>query len=147
MSWTYTHGTSDIDRVRRWIGDTDQTKPWTLQDEDINALLADAPSNLLLGAAYCAEAILANFKGAIVNSNTVGDLSISTDSTSITFFETNAYRLKQRANLAAVKPYLGGYSKNEKRGQDSIEDRQQPAFKVDGMSMTGQPINDATKGP
>lgn len=63
MGWTYdAAGTSPLDQVRRWIGDTDSTRK-ILDNEAINALFADSDSatnaEILIAAATAARWCLA----------------------------------------------------------------------------------------
>jgi len=74
MTWSYDSSlTTDKDKVRFYIGDTDQTDQ-LLQDEELSFLLTEM-SNVLLAAAYAAKAIAAKFSRQA--DKAVGDLRIS----------------------------------------------------------------------
>jgi len=69
MSWTYSGdpGASDLDQVRFYVQDTDDTRQ-LLTDEEIGFLLvewAEAKDSPLYVAAVCAEAIAAKFVGEV----------------------------------------------------------------------------------
>jgi hypothetical protein len=142
-AWSYSGNpaSSALDEVRYLIGDTDQTKPWSLSDAEIAYAIglysAHPPviGDNFMAAAVSAETILTKLKGTLAE-KTVGDLSLRFNDRTMQFFEAAAYRLRQRASLHAVPPYLGGYSHSEKRGQDSIADRVQLAVKIDSMNKT-----------
>lgn len=149
MSWTYSGNptSSAKDEVRFLTADTDVTKPWRNQDEEIAYAISLYSSNPpvigqnFYAAAICAESILAKLKATPLGSKRVGDLSIATAPSTILFYEQTAYRLRQSASLQAVPTYVGGTSISEKEALDADPDRVQPAFKVDGMSNTS-PFND-----
>lgn len=145
MAWTYTNSdptASALNEVRFLIGDTTSTAAWTLQDGEIQYAIAKYPSNLLLAAALCAESIVAKLKSQ-AQSESIGDLSISYNSTLLTSYQQTAYSLRQRANLAGVKPYVGGVSLAEKNSVYADTDRVGTAATIDGMSRTST-TNDTT---
>jgi hypothetical protein len=140
MSWTYSGNpaSSARDEVRFLVGDTDVTKPWTLQDAEIGyavTLYSGAPP--VIGQNYraaeeCAYQILAKLKGTLADKS-IGDLRISFNNQSLTFFQQTANRMKALATLQAVPVSIGGASRLDKAAQDADPDRVQPAFKVGGM--------------
>lgn len=150
MSWSYSGNpaASALDEVRFLIADTSFAQAWTLQDEEINYTLglysASPPvvGQNFLAAAVCAETILGKFKSTMIDSQRIGDLSISLVN-QVRLYESLAYRLRQRAALQMVPPYIGGTSIQEKYGLDADPDRVQPAVKIDGMSYAS-PVNAET---
>jgi hypothetical protein len=141
-NWSYSGDPrkSPLDEVRFLIGDTDEKKPWTLLDGEINYALSLYSSNPpvvgknLLAAANCAESVLAKLK-SVVSSKSVGDLHISyLNPQTLTMYQETAYRLRQRANLVGVPMYVGGQSVAEKLSTYSDPDRVQIAVKIDGMN-------------
>jgi hypothetical protein len=150
--WTYSGDpiSSAKDEVRFLTGDTDVTKPWTLQDAEINyavTLYSAAPPVIgqnFYAAWTCAKSILAKLKG-VVASKSVGDLHIAYVN-QLTLMQETVKSLANSANLQAVPVYLGGTSKAEKRAQNADADRVQPAFQVDGMDKVST-VNDSTQGP
>ena len=147
MSWTYTPGPSpsDTSRLRLWLGDTDQTKSYTLSDEEYSMFLADYPTNIWQAAATAGDSILAKMK-AIASSKTIGNLSISFNTSALTSLESVIKRLRAKADVKAVRPYVGGTSKSIKAGYDQDTDRVQPAAKVDDFSYPAPQPSTATWG-
>lgn len=156
MAWSYSQNpaTSALDEIRFLTADVDSSKAWTLQDSEIAytvSLHSATPPVIgqnFLAAAVCAETILGKFK-AIPESKKVGDLSL-TWGAQFKFYSDLAYRLRQRAALQAVKPYIGGTSIAEKAAINADPDRVGTAVRVDGMSYAS-PANlnttDGTVGP
>jgi hypothetical protein len=153
MSWNYDPILTSTDEVRFLTADVDPNAKWTLQNEEIDAMLglySASPSVIggnFLAAAVCAEAILGKFK-FLTASKRVGDLSVNYEN-QFQVYTDLAYRLRQRAALQAVKPYVGGTSAAEKRALDADADRVAPAVKVDGMSYAKsiRQETDGTVGP
>ena len=150
--WTYSGNpaTSALDEVRFLTSDTDQTKAWTLLDGEINyaiGLHSATPPVIgqnFLAAAVCAETILGKFK-SIPESKKVGDLSL-TWGAQFKFYSDLAYRLRQRAALQSVKPYIGGTSIAEKAAINADPDRVQMAVKIDGMDFASPANLNTTDG-
>lgn len=142
MSWTYSGdpANSTRDEVRFLIGDTDSTASYTLADEEINYLLTQATSVLLV-AALAAENVAGKI-GRLARSKSVGDLSLSWGERSAEFRQLAA-TLRSRATLSAVKPYVGGLSRTEKDAVDAEADRIAPAHRVGGMDHASS-LNDLT---
>lgn len=146
MSWTYSGNpsASALAEVRFLIADTDSTKAWTLQDGEISYALGLYSANPpvigqnFLAAAVCAETILAKLK-AVPESKSVGDLSLTWGS-QFKFYESQAYRLRQRAALQGVAVYCGGTSATEKASVNAEPDRVGTAVKIDGMNIAS-PVN------
>jgi hypothetical protein len=144
MSWSYSGNPSStpLDEVRFLTSDTDQTKPWTLQDEEIQyaiTLYSGASPQIgdnLLAAAVCAETALGKLRG-IPGRKKVGDLERDYSAT-FKFYQDLATTLRNRANLKGVRIYAGGISRSEKQANDSDTDRVLPAARVDGMNHLRQ---------
>jgi len=100
MTWSYNSAlTTDKDKVRFYIGDTDQTNQ-LLQDEEINFLLTEI-TNVLLAAAYAAKAVAAKFSRQA--DKAVGDLRISLSQKAQTYMALAA-DLEKRATTASAYP-------------------------------------------
>lgn len=80
MAWTYSGNPASSDRnaVRFLSGDTIQTADATLQDEEIDFLLAEW-QNIYDAAAASCEARAAEYANKASGSKKVGDLSIAID--------------------------------------------------------------------
>ena len=153
MSWSYNPVVTPLDEVRFLTRDTDQSKPWTLSNEEINYLISQwspvpvAIGNNYLTAAKACEEILAAFKGNIQTGKRLRDLQISYSPDAVKFYENRLISLKASAALKQVGTYVGGASKSDKFILDSDPDRVQPAFKVNGMDKTvNDPATDPTVG-
>jgi len=100
MVWSYNSElTTDKDKVRFYIGDTDQTDQ-LLQDEEINSLLTKT-TNVLLAAVHAAKAIAAKFSRQADKS--VGDLRISLSQKAQTYMALAA-DLEKRALTSSTCP-------------------------------------------
>lgn len=73
MSWTFLNSTSDLDKVRLMVGDTDSDDQ-LLTDESIDIALT-SNSDTMKAAAYCARLIAAKFTRLV--SKSIGGRSIS----------------------------------------------------------------------
>jgi hypothetical protein len=146
MSWSYSGNpaASALDEVRFLTRDTDSTATWTLQDAEILYATAKYPTNILLAAAVCAEAILGRF-AQMYQSKHVGDLTLTVSNRHAQYLIL-AQQLRARANLAGVSIYAGGLSWTEKREQDADADRVAPAAKTDGMNNSAPLNTDPTTG-
>ncbi|MBW2084440.1 MAG: hypothetical protein JRI54_00190 [Deltaproteobacteria bacterium] len=100
MTWSYDSSLStDKDKVRFHIGDTDETDQ-LLQDEEITYLLTET-TNVLLAASRAAKAITAKFSRQA--DKAVGDLRISLSQKAKTYMAL-ATDLEKRAVTASVYP-------------------------------------------
>lgn len=126
MSWTYSGNpaSSDNDKVRFLVGDTDETDQ-LVQDEEIAYALTTQPT-AELAAALVAEAIAAKFARQV--DSTVGRVSESASQRAMAFRE----RAKElRSNIALLaRPSFGGLSQAEKERLDSDTDAVQPSFRI-----------------
>lgn len=125
MAWSYSGdpSTSDRDRVRFLVGDTDALEP-QLQNEEIDHLLAQG-GGPVLAAVQAAEALAARYARRV--SGSAGGIS-RTSSDLVDHYLTLARRL--RAELALFgAPYAGGLSKLEKAADRADSDLVQPALR------------------
>ena len=156
MAWTYSGDptASPLDEVRFLIGDTVATDP-QLQDGEINyqiVTVAGALSSIpsagnFLAAAYCCDALVARF-ARFAESKTVGDLSLSYGQR-VQQYADLAYRLRQRAAIAAVKVTVTGQSIAAKKANNADPDRIPLASQIDGMSYASplNSLNNTNVGP
>lgn len=129
MSWSYSGNpsSSNLDKVRFLIGDTDTTDQ-QLSDEEITSMLADNSDNPYAAAIACAEGLVSKFSRKVQKS--VGDLSISYGETA------NNYRtllgdLRRKASIQLCTPYAGGISISDKETDEEDSDLVKPAFTRD----------------
>jgi hypothetical protein len=117
-------------------------------DEEIAYALAQASGGIAavsgnyLAAAYCADALAAKYSRRIDKS--VGDLRLSYGQLAKQFQSLGA-KLRMRATLKAVVPYVGGTSAAEKLAARQDADRVGTAAKVDGMNYAA-PLNPLVTG-
>jgi len=124
LTWTYSGdpASSDRDRVRFEIGDTDTTDQ-QLTDAEIDAALALYASSVTAAAIYCANALVAKFSRLCDQS--VGAIHVSY-SQRASSYKTLVAELRRRGGAAS--PYLGGRSLADKDTVEGDTDRSSPAF-------------------
>ncbi len=126
MAWSYSGDptTSDRDRLRFELGDTDQADP-LLQDEEIDYCLA-RESTFVGALARAAEAVAQRF--AREASTRVGQLSLDLAARARQWSE----RAKEYRRLAAAAhaPSAGGVSLADKAAALSDPDRPKPYFRL-----------------
>jgi hypothetical protein len=141
MSWSYSGdpSLSSRDKVRFLIGDTDDTDE-QLQDEEIDAMLADNSSEPYAAAIACAYVLAAKYSRRADRS--VGDLSISYNQIGDSYRKL-ATQLKSQAatSSAGFKPYAGGISISDKEVDEENDDLKRPNFKL-GMHDFATPQPD-----
>ena len=126
MTWTYTAPTTDRDKVRFLVGDTDTTDQ-LVTDEEI-AYVLTTRTNLHLAAADVCEAIAAKSSRKADTSN--GTLSVSASQRAAAY-ATRAQELRARANaLGAPAFFAGGQTVSGKDDLSADGDAVQPAFRV-----------------
>jgi hypothetical protein len=126
MSYFGNPGSSHLDAVRFYIGDTDPDNE-ILSDDEITALLTETGDQPFLAAALAAEAIAARYARRVDKS--VGDLHISNSQLSKQYRDL-ASQLRSRATLSgAAAPYAGGISIADKQTVEANTDRVQPIFR------------------
>jgi hypothetical protein len=141
MAYTYSGDptTSAKDEIRFLVQDTGPTK-WYLQDAEISyqislvsGTLQNAPAQgNFLAAAYCADAIMAQFS-SLAESKAVGDLNLSY-SKRVENYQALAYRLRQRAAIAGVPLTVTGQSLAKKKILLGDPDATKAEVVVDGMN-------------
>ena len=128
MSWSYSGNpsSSDRDKVRFTIGDTDSCQPM-LQDEEIDYLLSVYIS--VGSASYqSAQAILAKLSKEYNQS--VGSVSYSL-SDRVGHYKQLVDKLKAESFAVGALPYCGGISISDKEAKESNPDRVEPKFTID----------------
>lgn len=131
MTWTYSGDpeASSRDAVRFLMRDTDETSTATLSDEEIAWLVSESGGNLYLAAADGAVELAAKYAG-LVQTKTVGSLSITYAARSQAF-KTHSDNLRLRAaRKTALAPSAGGISKSDKADMRSDTDWNQPIFQL-----------------
>lgn len=127
MTFTYTPGaTTDSDRVRLLIGDTDIDAPENqrLENEEITDLLTIA-GGYRAAAAMAADALAAKFASR-VTSKRMGQASLEWKR----FEQLSALAKAIRAQVSATAiPFASGYSKALRDARDQDTDKIQPSFK------------------
>ncbi len=112
----------DFDKIRTWVGDTNEADP-LLTDNELEYALAEG-GTIKGAAALAAEWISAKF--ARQADKSVGDLSISY-SQRAQQYAALAVRLRGRT-ARVVLPYFGGISQSAKDAREADTDRVKPAF-------------------
>ena len=136
---------SPLDEVRFLVGDTGPQ--FDLNNAEINYQLHIVYGNPFppntppaqgnyLPAAYCADAIAAEYKKKC--DKAVGDLHISYSQMAKQFNDI-AIRLRSRATIAGVQTYFGGLSRQQKTANDLNSDLVSTAVKIDGMNDAPAP--------
>lgn len=133
MAWTYSGdpSSSDKDKVRFLIGDTDSSDP-QLQDEEILWMLSENET-IYVAASHCVYGLISKYS-RLAQSKSVGDLSISY-ANRVENYKAVASRLAYLAEVhgSGAPAYCGGISISDKETDETDTDRVQPAFRVDLM--------------
>ena len=111
MTFTYTGtGSSDLDKLRRMIGDKTITEP-LMTDEELNQILAANPGDLSIAAAEACEEIAAAFsRDAVV---AVGDLNNPPDQKAKNYLRmAQTFRNRKEADGEAATHCRPGWSKD-----------------------------------
>lgn len=136
MSFTYTPGGStNLNRVRFWIPDTDSSNA-IFQDEELADLLLQQ-TNIKLAAAD-ADEIIATDMAKIIKVIKVLDLEVDAVKAAEFMLKRAAVLRAQAlrvigpgaAAMAASAPYAGGISIGDMEGIEDNSDRVEPAFTV-----------------
>ena len=132
MTWTYSGdpSASSRDAVRFLLRDTSgSTAVATLADEEIAWLLTENGDNVYFAAVDAAGELGAKY-ASLVQTKTVGSLSITYASRAQSFKDL-AKSLKDRAGAhTTIKPFSGGISKADKSDNRSDDDWNQPNFSI-----------------
>lgn len=129
MTWTYSGDPAAFprDAVRFLMRDTVETADATISDEEIAWLLSENGNNVYLAAADGAMEVAAKYAG-LVQTKTVGSLSLTYAARSQSFKNT-ADNLRERAGTkTALAPFSGGISKADKSAVRSDTDWVRPSF-------------------
>lgn len=129
MTWTYTSTdlSTDLMKIRRWIGDVDTTDQF-LTDEEVNSASSQSGSNEG-AAAMCCEWIAAGF--ARKADKTVGPLHIALQQKYEHYIELAS---RFRANLSVYAlPSAGGIDVDDVDDMVSDTNRVEPSFRVGMM--------------
>lgn len=143
MSWSYSGdpSTSDRDKVRYLIGDTDATDQQESNEEI--AWLLTIQSDPFLAAALACEMLVSRYARLV--DKTVGDLSISYSQRQDAY-RKQADKLRQEAALTTAStiaaPYAGGISQSDKEIDTTDTDRTDPAI-FKGMHDYQKPLGDS----
>ena len=131
MSWTYSGDpqSTNRDAVRFLTRDTVDTNTATLSDEEIAWLLAENGNNAYHAAADGAEEIGAKY-ASLVQTKTVGSLSITYAARSASFKTLADQLRKKAATKTTIAPFAGGISKADKSLNRSDSDWNQPSFQL-----------------
>ena len=134
MSGSYNSSavSSDLDRVRFLVGDTDMDDI-LCQDGEINFVISNHGGNVFLAAADVAEAIAAKF--ARKCDKAVGDLQLSLSQKSEAYRDMSD-RLRTHGSILCV-PTAGGISISEKEAAEDDTDRFGSPFSTDQFSHPG----------
>jgi hypothetical protein len=115
------------------MGDTISTDQ-LLQDEEINAILVEAPDTTL-AAAICSEAIAGKFSR--LADTTVGKTSVSYSQKAKAYFDLGTKLRTQYKKSYKAVPYCGGISESDKQVDEDNTDRVKPKFEMDMMDNPG----------
>jgi len=129
MTWTYdpTDLSTDLAKVRLYIGDTDTTDQLA-SDEEINAAIA-ATSDLYAAASMMCQAISAKFARQIDTSVESVSRKASQRSQQYNKMAKDYTTLSTQSGAGLGVPYVGGVSESEMDSVESDSDRVRPAFK------------------
>jgi hypothetical protein len=127
MSYTGNPSSSNIDKVRFLLGDTDESAE-QLTDTEIEFLLTEQ-TNAYDAAALGASTLAAKY--AKLADRSVGDLSISYSQLSKNFNALAKTLTSQGAtSVSGFRPYAGGISIADKDSQNADTDRTPPNFRI-----------------
>lgn len=143
MTWTYQSsdlGSSSVDDVRIWIGDT-SSGDQLLQDEEIQFVLNNYTANVLLASAECCELIASGFarKADFANEGLSVKASQRADA-----YTKRAGNLRDRAVSATLDIFVGGRSISDKEDRAGESDLVQPFFTRDRDDYPGTVVDDST---
>ena len=140
MSATYNSSlTSDLDKVRFLIQDTDVTAA-QLQDEEINGTISMYGS-YKAAAVACCEVLASKYAGSD-DLKKIGNLTVSNFLNKSRKY-TELARIIRGQVFKFISPYLGGQSISDKEINQDDDDNVQPSFKR-GMMKQNVVINEET---
>lgn len=123
MTWTYTDLSTDKDKVRLKIGDTDESDR-QLFDEEINAQLAESGS-VQSAAVACARLLAAKYARQM--NKAVGPFREEA-AARYDHYTDLAERLESQMATSGVAAFAGGISVSDKETREQDADRARPAF-------------------
>jgi hypothetical protein len=140
MTWNYTGRVdSDRDKVRFYVGDTDESDK-LVRDEEILFAIDEQPS-LEFAAAVILRALAAKFSRLV--SSRVGDVSTSNAAAVAKAFADRAKEFDpfdlSIGSSSLVLPSFGGLSISEKETLDEDTDAVQPSFRKAMDDIPGGP--------
>ena len=132
MTWSYDGdpANSDLDAVRREIGDTN-TNDQLLSNEEVNFALDQEGDSITAASARCCEWLMREF--AKQADKTIGQLNITLSQKSIRY-EAMATKLRKKGIKSALAPYAGGLSETERDIDEADTNLVQPIFTKDIFS-------------
>lgn len=141
QTWTYSGdpGSSDLDKVRFLIGDTDP-EDRMLGDEEILYVLADRGS-VYSAASIACLGLAARFSREV--DKQVGDLKISAEQRAKHYQTLHEHYASQAGESGGMSPYVlaapyaGGISRSDRQAQIDDTDRRAPAFQEGAMDHPG----------
>lgn len=139
MTFSYNDSelSSDLNRVRRLIGDVSSTSA-EFSDEEVEFFI-DEGNNIYGAVALAAHSLAAKYADKVTKS--VGELSISL-SDKYEHFKSLAIKFEGLADLkGSPQIYAGGISKSDKDNREADSDRTEPdfyrgEFDFEGISST-----------
>ena len=134
MSWNYNSsnlGSSDLAWVRMRVGDC-TSGDQLMQDEEINAILADAGDRTLAASRACRQ-ISATFARRV--QKTVGKFSLAHQQASERYAKLSDELLLEMG--LSVGPYAGGISVSDKETRADDTDRVAPHFYIGQTDVPG----------
>ena len=129
MTWSYDGdpANSDLDAVRREIGDTN-TNDQLLSNEEVNFALDQEGDSIAAASARCCEWLMREY--AKQADKTIGQLNIMLSQKSKRY-EALATKLRKKGIKSALAPYVGGLSETERDTDKDDTDLIQPIFTKD----------------
>lgn len=129
MTWSYDGdpANSDLDAVRREIGDTN-TNDQLLSNEEVNFALDQEGDSITAASARCCEWLMREY--AKQADKTIGQLNIMLSQKSARY-EAMATKLRKKGIKSALAPYVGGLSETERDTDEDDTDLIQPIFTKD----------------
>ena len=144
MSWNYSGDPAAVarDAVRFLVGQTSTGDDVLVTDEEIAYAIAQTRSNYT-AAAMCAEALAARYRTASMESESIGDTSVTWGDRAGRL-EGLAATLRRQGALRSVTPFLGGQSVGDRDTRQADTDLRQPAFTVDQFDYTAASTGNVT---
>lgn len=144
MAWNYSGDPSAVarDAVRFLVGQTSTGDDVLLYDEEI-AWAVSETQNSYYAAAMCAETLAGRYRQTGRVSEQIGNTSITWGERADKL-DTLALRLRARAAVKNVTPFLGGQSVADRDTREADTDLRQPAFRVNQFDEPGTSTGSST---